>query len=331
MLASLTQKYGSPEVLKVTQVPKPKAKPNEIVVRVHASSVTAADMMMRRGAPIYGRLFLGILKPKNKISGTGFAGEIEELGSHVRNFKVGDRVFGETVFGFGSNAEFTCIPQEGLIMQMPEQLSFDAAATICDGPLTSMNFLKRLVDLRPGQRVLINGASGSLGTAAVQLAKYYAAHVTGVCSTSNQGMVSSIGADQIIDYTKVDFTKSHQTWDVIYDTVGKSSFSQCKQVLSENGTYLSPVLGGTLFSMLWTSVFSSKKAKFSATGTLSKSILKQLLGKVIELVKSGNLDVIIDKRYQLDQIVEAHRYVETGHKKGNVILNGANGGELYGS
>lgn len=329
MLAAVTTKYGSPNVLKISEVTKPKAKPNEVVVRVHASSVTAADMMMRRGSPYYGRLFLGLLKPKNSVSGTGFAGEVETIGSEVSKFNIGDRVFGETVFGFGSNAEFTCVPQDGIIMKMPEDISFDAASLLCDGPLTSMNFLKRLVDVKPGQRVLINGASGSLGTAAVQLAKYYGAHVTGVCSSANETMVKSLGADQVIDYTKMDFTKTDQTWDVIYDTVGKSSFSKCKSVLTANGHYLSPVLDGTLWSMLWTSMFGTKKAKFSATGVLPKPVLKLLLADVRELIVSGDLEVVIDRRYRLDQIVEAHQYVDGGHKKGNVVLEGLDNGELF--
>ena len=329
MLAAVTTKYGPPSVLKISEITKPIPKPIDVVVRVHASSVTAADMMMRRGAPYYGRLFLGIFKPKNSTSGTGFAGVVETIGSEVSEFSVGDRVFGETIFGFGSNAEFTSVPQDGLIMKMPENISFDAASTLCDGPLTSMNFLKRLVDVKSGQRVLINGASGSLGTAAVQLAKHYGAHVTGVCSSANETMVKSLGADQVIDYTKVDFTKTDQTWDVIYDTVGKSSFSNCKPVLSTNGSYLSPVLGGTLWSMLWTSMFGTKKAKFSATGVLPKSILKQLLGDVSDLIISGDLEVIIDRRYRLDQIVEAHQYVDGGHKRGNVVLEGLDNGELF--
>lgn len=329
MLAAVTTKYGSPDVLEISDVIKPKPKSNEVIVRVHASSVTAADIMMRRGAPYYGRLFLGIFKPKNSISGTGFAGEIEAIGSQVTEFHIGDRVFGETVFGFGSNAEYTCIPQDGLIMKMPENISFDAAASVCDGPLTSLNFLKRLVDVKFGQRILINGASGSLGTAAVQLAKHYGAHVTGVCSASNEIMVKSLGADQVIDYTKVDFTKIDQTWDVIYDTVGKSSFSRCKPVLTANGSYLSPVLDGTIWSMLWTSMFGTKKAKFSATGVLPQPVLKQLFGEVRELIVFGNLEFIIDRRYRLDEIAEAHRYVESGHKRGNVVLQGIDNGELF--
>ena len=322
MLAAVTTKYGPPNVLKLMELSCPKPKPNEVVIQVRASSVTAADTLMRSGTPYFGRLFLGILKPKKSVSGTGFAGKIEAIGSKVSAFKIGDSVFGETVFGFGSNAEFTCVPQDGLIMKMPEHLSFDAAATICDGPLTSMNFLKRLVDIKAGQRVLINGASGSLGTAAVQLAKYYGAHVTGVCSLSNDSLVRSLGADQVIDYAKVDFTKTNLAWAIIYDTVGKSSFSMCKSALTPNGIYLSPVLDGTLCSMFWTSMFGKKKAKFSATGVLPKAVLKQLLFEVRNLIKTGKLDIVIDRRYRLDRIVEAHQYVEGGHKKGNVVLEG---------
>lgn len=320
MLASVTTKYGSPEVLSVTQVDKPTPQPNEIIVHVAASSVTAADIMMRRGSSWYGRLFLGLFKPKNSVSGTGFAGEVSAVGTQVENFKIGDRVFGESVFGHGSNAEFTCIPCDGIVTNIPDGVSLEAAATVCDGPLTSMNFLTRLVNLRPGQRVLINGASGSLGTAAVQLAKNLGVHVTAVCSASNEEMVRALGADEVIDYNDVDFTISGKRWDVIYDTVGKSSFAKCKPVLTNGGAYLSPVLGGTVWAMLWTSLFGTKKAHFSATGALPKPVLKALLRDVRERLDHGDLEMVIDRKYQLDQVVEAHRYVETGHKKGNVVL-----------
>lgn len=320
MLASVTTKYGSAEVLVVTQVDKPSPQPKEIVVKVAASSVTAADIMMRRGSPWYGRLFLGLLKPKNRISGTGFAGEVSEVGALVENFKIGDRVFGETVFGHGSNAEYTCVPSDGIIMKIPESISFEEAATVCDGPLTSMNFLTRLVNLRPGQRVLINGASGSLGTAAVQLAKTRKLHVTAVCSASNAQMVRSLGADEVIDYNTFDFKKSGSKWDVIYDTVGKSSFAKCRSVLTSNGAYLSPILGGTVWAMLWTKLFGTQKAYFSATGVLPKPVLKGLLAEVQEHIIQGDLKMMIDRDYPLDQVVDAHRYVETGHKKGNVVL-----------
>ncbi|PLW75927.1 NAD(P)-dependent alcohol dehydrogenase [Cohaesibacter celericrescens] len=322
MLAAVATKYGPADVLKLRQIAQPTPKPDEVIVRVEASSVTAADVMMRRGVPYIGRLFLGILKPKNSISGTGFAGTVQALGSQVHAFRVGDRVFGETILGHGANAEYTCVPQDGLIMHLPDNVPFTDGATLCDGFLTSMNFLKRLVDVKSGQRVLINGASGSLGTAAIQIARYFGAHVTGVSSASNHDLVASLGANQVIDYNSVDFTQSEQNWDVIYDTVGKSSFDKCKAVLSENGKYLSPILGGTLCSMLQTKLFGTKQALFSATGLLPQPVLKKLLVQVRDLRASEELRVFIDRQYQFDQIIEAHRYVEGGHKKGNVLLQG---------
>lgn len=313
--------YGGPDVLQLTEIEKPTPKGNEVLIKVHAASVTAADGMMRRGVPVIGRLFLGLFKPKNSITGTGFSGEVEAIGQEVKNYKVGDHVFGETGLGFGANAEYVCVVEDGVLAKKPSVMSFEEAAPICDGPLTSMNFLENLANLQNGQSILINGASGSLGMAAIQLAKCFGGEVTGVCSTSNLEQVRSLGADQVIDYTKEDFTKNSKTYDVIYDTVGKSSFSSCKNSLTAKGAYISPVLGmSLLFQMLWTSKVGSKKAKFSATGVVPPPELRILLKKIIKLIEEKKITTIIDKRYTLDQTAEAHRYVETGHKKGNVVV-----------
>lgn len=320
MRAAIAPKYGPPEVLEVSQIPTPTPAPDGVLVRVEASSVTAADMMMRRGKPYIGRLFLGVLSPKNRTIGTGFAGVVTEIGADVTAFAIGDRVFGETVFGHGSNAEFTCVAQDDLIAKMPESLAFCEAAVLCDGVVTSLNFLHILADLQPERRVLINGASGSLGTAAVQLAKHFGAHVTAVCSGQNAALVTALGADVVVDYTAEDFTKSAERWDVVYDTVGKSSFFRSRRVLAPRGLYLSPVLGGTLLAMLLTCRGRGKRARFSATGMLSKPILKGLLAQALEVVAAGKLTILIDRRYPLAEIVAAHRYVETGRKKGNVVL-----------
>ncbi len=321
MKSIIATKYGSPEVLQLTTTQKPTPGAGEVLVKVHASSVTAADGMMRRGSPFYGRLFLGLTKPKNPTPGTGFAGVIEAVGEDVRTLKVGDRIFGEVVFGLGSNAEYTCVPEMGVVAAMPDSMSFDEGAPVCDGALTSLNFLKELAGIESGQQVLINGASGSLGTAAVQIAKSFGAHVTGVCSTANLEMVKSLGADEVIDYTKVDFTLTEKGYDVIYDTVGKSSFSLSKKALTPTGVFVSPVLSlALLFEMLWTSKFGSKKARFSATGILPAPKLRELLHEVKDLIESGRLRTVIDRRYPLDDIAEAHRYVDQGHKKGNVVI-----------
>lgn len=233
MNAIVATGYGSADVLKYKQVQKPKAKDNEILIKNHASTATTADSMMRTGKPYFGRLMIGLTKPKNPIPGTGFAGIVESVGEDVKIFNVGDRVFGETTLGFSANAEYLTVPEDGVILHMPEGLDFAEAATFSDGHLTSINFLQEIAKIKYDQKVLINGAAGSLGSAAVQLAKYYGAEVTAVCSTRNVGLVKSLGADYVIDYTKKDFTKANEKFDFVYDTVGKSSFSKCKNILKK--------------------------------------------------------------------------------------------------
>ncbi len=321
MKAIVCTKYGSPDYLQLKEVNRPTPKENEVLVKVHASTTTTADTMMRRAEPFISRLFLGFTKPRNDIMGTGFAGKVVAVGSAVRDFNPGDAVFGETGVNFGANAEYVCVPEDGLILRKPTSMSFEEAATICDGPLTSWNFMKELANIQAGQRVLINGASGSLGTAAVQLAKYFGAEVTGVCGPASIALVKSLGADHVIDYTLKDFTKGASKYHVIYDTVGKSSFARSKKVLTENGTYLSPVLNLTLlFQMMFTAIFGTKKALFSATGLRPVTELLPLLQEITKLMASGHLKTIIDKRFPLEKTAEAHRYVDTGHKKGNVVI-----------
>lgn len=321
MKAIVATGYGSPEVLKLQEVAKPLPKDNEVLVKVHAASATTADGMMRTGTPYFGRLFTGLRKPKHPIPGTGFAGTIEAIGKNVTTFKPGDRVFGETTLGFSTNAEYVAVPENGVMLPMPDNLSFAEATALCDGHLTSLNFLQEIAHIKPGQKVLINGASGSLGTAAVQLANYFGAEVTGVCSTRNVGLVKSLGADQVIDYTKQDFTRNGQTYDIIYDTIGKSAFGKCKDSLAENGLYISPVLKfSLLLRMMWTSKGSKKKARFAATGLRTDEELRKLLAQLIDIFKEGRLKTIIDRQYPLEKVAEAHTYIAAGHKKGNVII-----------
>jgi len=321
MKAVVSTKYGGPEIFQLQEVNKPSPKDNEVLVKICAATITTAETMMRTGYPLIGRLFLGLTKPKNAISGTGFAGKIESVGKHVKRFKTGDKVFGESLDTFGTYAEYVCVEEEGIIAMMPENISYEEAAAIGDGHITSMNFLKNLANIQPGQSVLINGASGSLGTAAVQLATHYGAVVTGVCSTRNVEMVKSLGADEVIDYTKVDFTKNGKTYDVIYDTVGKSSFGKCKKSLTEKGIYMSPVGDfSLLFQMLRTSIFGTKKAMFSATGMLPVTAIRDFLQDAKKLFEQGKLKSVIDRHYSLEQMPDAHRYIEKGHKKGNVVL-----------
>ena len=321
MKTIITTKYGSPDVLKVTEAVKPIPKEDEILIKIEASSVTAADSMMRKGEPYYGRLFIGLTKPKNPVPGTGFAGTIEAIGKEVKNFKVGEAVFGEIVLGPGTNCEYVCVPESGVVLSKPSNISFEEAAPVCDGALTSMSFLKDIGHIKPGQKILINGASGSLGSAAVQLAKEFGAEVTGVCSTSNIDLVKTLGADNSIDYTKIDFTKQSTHYDVIYDTVGTLSFSNCKKVLTANGIFMSPVLGmPLLFQMIKSGISGRKKAKFSATGLRPVSELNILFKQLKELLEKGALKTHIDKTYPLEDISKAHQYVDSGRKKGNIVL-----------
>lgn len=322
MKAIVATGYGKPDVLELTEVAIPEPQENEVLVRVFAASATRADGMLRAGTPWYARLFMGLRKPKQPIPGTGFAGVLENVGTSVQAFKVGERVFGESTMKFSTNAEYVTIPANGVVLSMPDSMTFGEAATFCDGHLTSMNFLREIAALQPGQQVLINGASGALGTAAVQLAKHFGANVTGVCSTANIGLVKSLGADRVIDYTKADFTRGQERYDVIYDAVGKSTWSKCRRVLNDAGQYLSPVLRiSLLFQMLWTAVFSTKKAKFAATGLLPAYELRALLEDLKELFLDGKLTTVIDRQYPLEKVADAHAYIATGRKKGNVVIN----------
>ena len=313
--------YGSPDVLSIEELAKPTPKPNEILVKIYAASATRADTMMRKGNPYLGRLMLGLTKPKYPGLGTGFAGEIEAIGDEVSAFNIGDQVFGESVFGSGTNAEYVCVPEDGVIAKKPASLSYEEACSACDGPMTSLNFLRDVGHIKQGQRVLIIGASGSLGSAAVQIAKHLGAEVTAVCSNSNAVWVKSLGADRIIDYKTQDFTQENYQYDIIFDTVGKHSFCKSKNSLTSKGVYLSPVFGiSNLLQMLWTSSMSQKKAKFSATGMRPVKELRAMLGELKALFESKKLQTVIDKRYSLDQTASAHAYIDKGHKKGNVVI-----------
>ncbi|MRI02242.1 zinc-binding dehydrogenase [Kriegella sp. EG-1] len=322
MKAIITTKYGSPDVLELRDIEKPIPKDNEVLIKIHAATITTAETMMRTGYPLIGRLFMGLTKPKHAVSGSGFSGKIEAIGKNVNLFKIGDLVFGESLSHFGTHAEYVCIKEDGIIALKPDNISHEQAAVVGDGYVTSLNFLKNLAKIKRGQHILIIGASGSLGTAAVQLAKHFGGIVTGVCSTRNLDLVKSLGADKVIDYTQEDFTKNGVLYDVIYDTLGKSSFAKSKKSLTKNGAYISPVLSmSLLFQMLTTSIFGRKKALFSATGTLSVTTLRNYLKEIKVLMEAGKLKSIINKRYSMEQIVEAHKYIETGRKKGNVVMS----------
>jgi NADPH:quinone reductase-like Zn-dependent oxidoreductase len=320
--AAICTKYGAPSVLKLQSVAMPVINANEVLIKIVCSSATRADTMMREGTPLFGRLFMGLRKPKYPITGTGFSGIVEAVGEKVSAFKKGDAVMGESVFGSGTNAEYVAISEDATLLKMPKSMTFEEAAPICDGALTSLNFLQEIAKLQAQQRVLIYGASGSLGTAAVQLAKYLNAEVTAVCSTENIALVKSLGADHVIDYKHQDFTKLNQRYDVIYDTVGLLFYSQCKNSLERKGQFISPVLSfSLLLQVLWTKLVTAKKAKFAATGIKSTQELLVLLRELKILIEQNKLHSVIDRVFQLDDIVEAHQYIDKGHKKGNIIIS----------
>ncbi|MDX1521895.1 MAG: NAD(P)-dependent alcohol dehydrogenase [Anaerolineae bacterium] len=330
--------YGTPEVLQLKEVAKPTPKEDEVLVRVYATTVTATEATFRRGEPFISRLFTGLTRPKYTRLGEELAGEIEAVGKDVTRFKKGDQVFGTAGPHFGANAEYICIPEDGVLAAKPANMTYEEAAASVDGVLTALPFLRDTGNIQRGQKVLINGASGSVGAAAVQLAKYFGADVTGVCSTANVEMVKSLGADKVIDYTKEDFTKSGETYDIIFDAVGKTSFSRCKSALKPNGIFLEAGITLTVLpQVLWTSMFGGKKAKIAATGLRPPNERTKDLRLLKELMEAGQIKPVIDRRYPLEQIAEAHRYVDTGRKKGNVVItvvqngNGAKEGSKYDS
>jgi len=326
MKAIVCTKYGSPEVLQLRDVEKPTPKDNEILVRICATTVFAGDCEMRGlKFPFLLRLLMrigfGIRRPRKKIIGQELSGEIEAVGKDVIRFEQGDQVFGTPGFGLGAYAEYICLPEEGTVAIKPVNMTYEEAAAVPVGGLESLHYLRK-GNIQSGQKVLINGAGGSIGTFAVQLAKYLGAEVTAVDSTEKLDMLRSIGADQVIDYTKEDFTENRETYDVIFDVVGKSSFMHSVGSLENEGIYLSANPG--IAQMLRgprTSKKGSKKAIFEApTQTAEELIFLK------ELVEAGKIKSVIDRRYSLEQIAEAHRYVDTGHKKGNVVITvGTNG------
>jgi NADPH:quinone reductase-like Zn-dependent oxidoreductase len=322
MRAVVYDRYGPPEVLRIEDVERPVPKEDEVLIRVHATTVNRLDVHTREANRSSGqavmflsRLVSGLRRPRQRILGSEFAGEVEAAGTAVTEFAVGDHVFGNSGLRFGAHAEFMCMPESGRIAPMPAGTSFEEAAPVSDGALNSLWCL-RVADLRKGQKILVYGASGAIGSAGVQLAKYLGADVTAVCNTRNVETVRSLGPDRVIDYTKEDFTSNGQAYDVIFDAVGKHSFRRCRDSLKPGGVYLPTDGFRNLLLAVWTSRFGDRKVRFQLPPRYAKKDV--LLLK--ELVETGRFRAVIDRRYPLDEMVEAARYVETEQKTGNVVL-----------
>lgn len=329
MKAIVYEKYGPPEVLQLKEVEKPTPKDNEILIRVYATPVGYGDILARnfRNMPLSKfnmplplwfptRIYFGFTKPRIKILGSEFSGEIEATGKDVKRFKIGDQVFGYLGQKMGANAEYLCMPEDGCVAIKPDNMSYDEAAAVPYGALMASAILRK-VNIQSGQKVLINGASGGIGSAALQLAKFqFGAEVTGVCSTPRMKYVKAIGADRVIDYTKDDFTKDGETYDLIFDILGKSSFSRCKGSLKQNGIYLlASFKTRQLFQMLWTKIVGSKKVICAIATEKQEDLFL-----IKELAEAGKIKSVIDRQYPLEQTSDAHSYIETGLKKGNVVI-----------
>jgi NADPH:quinone reductase-like Zn-dependent oxidoreductase len=316
MRAALQERYGPPEILRVAEVDRPEPGPGELLVRVHASSVCRTDTHLRAAKPFIWRFFAGFRRPKQLIAGREFAGEVEAVGSEVTEFAPGDRVFG---IRSGSNAEFVCVREAGVVAHMPEGLSFEEAAAVCDGAYQGLAPLRK-AEVGEGTRLLIYGATGSCGTAAVQLARHLGAHVTAVANTKNLELVRSLGADEVIDYLNEDFTKNGQTYDVILDAVGKLSFRRTRQSVRPGGLWIATDGLHNFLWRLWTARIGDRKLIFHVEWPTKEDVLFYK-----QLIEAGEYRAVIDRTYPLDDIAEAHRYVETMQKTGNVVIT-VNGG-----
>jgi NADPH:quinone reductase-like Zn-dependent oxidoreductase len=317
MRAVVYERYGPPDVLRLEEVERPVPKEYEVLIKVHATAVNRTDTGLRSAEYFISRFLTGLLRPKRKIPGTELAGEVEAVGAAVTEFKVGDHVFGVSSRTAGAHAEFLCLPESAPLAHMPTGMTFEEAAAVCDGAILALSYLRR-VDLRKRRRILIYGATGSIGTAGVQLARYFDADVTAVCNRKNVELVRSLGAGRVIDHTQEDFTKKSETYDFIFDAVGKLSFKRCRGSLNPGGVYGSTDLGPywqNPFLALWTSRIGDKKVLFPIPRYTKKDVLF-----VKKLIEAGKYRAVIDRRYPLEDVVEASTYVERGQKTGNVVL-----------
>lgn len=317
MKAVRAKKYGDPEVLYIANVEKPSPKEDQILIKVHYSTVTPTDAAMRSGKPFIVRFFSGLTKPNN-IFGSDFAGVVESVGEKVTKFNVGDEVYGMSADAGGGNAEYLCLKESKVIGAKPRNITYAEAASITDGGLTALVFLRDIAKIKKGQSILINGATGNVGSAAVQLAKYYGAIVTAVCSKENSEFVKSIGADKVINYEVEDFLNNGEKYDFIFDVVGKSTFGEAKKSLTEKGMFLATVpTFGVAFATLRTMILGNKKAAFAATGLMQTPANLEYMTKLIE---SGDFKPIIDSEFEMKDVDKAHELIDKKHRRGNVVL-----------
>ncbi|MBL8591082.1 MAG: NAD(P)-dependent alcohol dehydrogenase [Devosia sp.] len=317
MLAAIVERYGPPEVLVIREVPTPTPGPEQVLVQIHASVVTPSDVAFRNGELWIARLFSGPFKPRLPILGDAFAGAVVGVGAGVTRFAVGDRVAGSTGPELAAHAQFAVTDQSGAIVRLPDGVEFGAAAGLCDGGLTALPFLRDHGRLQAGQHVLVNGASGSIGSTAVQLARAMGAVVTGVTSSRNVELVRALGADRVIDYTREDFTAADSAYDVIFDTVGKSSFARCHGALKPEGVYLTPtpILSSSMLRK------TGRRARFAATGLRKPADKARDLVQLFDWMRQEQLRTVIEREYELAEIAAAHARVETGHKVGSIVVN----------
>jgi NADPH:quinone reductase-like Zn-dependent oxidoreductase len=317
MKAIVCTKYGPPDVLQLKEVEKPTPKDNEVLIKIHATTVNRTDSATLRAKPFFARLVTGIFKPNNPILGTEFAGKIEAVGKNVSSYKVGDKVFGFNESGLGSHAQYMTMSEDKALTTIPRNITYEQAAASTEGAHYAYNFIKK-VNIKSGQKVLVNGATGAIGSAAVQLLKYFGVNVTAVCNTKDFELVKSLGANKVIDYTKEDFTKDDQDYSFVFDAVGKSTFAKCKPLLQPDGVYISSELGPmaqNLFFVLITPIIGNKKVIFPLPTDCRGSVLF-----VKKLIEKGKFKAVLDRKYALEEIVEAYWYVEKGHKIGNVVI-----------
>lgn len=321
MKAVVYNQYGAPDVLFIAQVQTLIPKDNEVLIRVAAAAVTSTDSTARKAGKLIERLSFGFFRPRNKILGTEFSGQIEQVGNAVTRFKPGDTVYGASGMAFGAHAEYICLPEDGALAAKPAKVTHDEAAAICEGGLTALPFLRDEARLQAGQKVLINGASGSVGTSAIQLAKILGAHVTAVCSSANVELVLALGADDVIDYTEQDFTRSAETYDVVFDAVGLSSYGQCKRLLAPEGVYLNTVMSFAIMrQMAWSRLFGKQRAKIAFTGLRAPGDKAEDLVFLSSVVQAGRLKSVLEKSYPAEQIAQAHERIDSGRKTGQVVM-----------